>query len=166
MQITSHLRPGLCNSSSSIFGSVADAGFHSFLYLDSRCPLNTSEFAKSLQRNVAGLLASVKVFAAKHHSLSRIFDSCFTPIKPAVVVPSSKGSLVKSGNGVASSNRFSLLLLRNYISEEDICERSSDAGVDWLVPNFSRHCIPSNDKSLVSVHFVLTGRFRANTSGR
>jgi hypothetical protein len=115
MQLTSHLRPGLHNSFFSIFGEelcVADSGFHFFLSLNHPRPLEASESAKSLQRNDAGLLVAVKVFALKHHSLSQIFDTHFTPFKIPVDATSDKVSVVKRlVNRAVTSNRFSLLLL-------------------------------------------------------
>jgi hypothetical protein len=112
IQLTSHLRPGLHTSSFSSFGEalcVADSGFHFFLSLDRPRPLKASEFAKSLQRNNAGLLVAVKVFSFKHHSLSQIFDTHSTPIKIPVGAISDRLSRVKKyGNRAVSSNRFSL----------------------------------------------------------
>jgi hypothetical protein len=146
MQLTSHLRPGLHKSSFSIFGKelcIADSGFHFFLSLDSPRPLKESEFAKSLQRNDAGLLVAVKVFAAKHHSLSHVFDPHFTPIKiPAGAISSKLSPPNKFGNRTVSSNRFSALSTETNDSKEDICERNSDAGMPIPFPDFRRPIAP------------------------
>jgi hypothetical protein len=157
MQLTSRLRPGLHNSSFSIFGKelcVADSVFHVFLSLDRPRPLQASEFAKSLLRNDAGLLVAVKVFAAKHHSLSHVFDPHFTPIKiPAGAISSEVSPPDKFGNRAVSSNRFSVLSTQTNDSKEDICERNSDAGMPIPFPDFRRPIAPNIDSSLVRVDF-------------
>jgi hypothetical protein len=157
MQLTSHLRPGLHKLSLFIFGKelcIADSGFHFFLSLDRPRPLKASDFAKSLQRNDAGLLVAVKVFAAKQHSLSCVFDPHFTPIKiPAGAISSEVSPPNKFGNRAVSSYRFNALLTQTNDSKQDICERNSDTGMPILFPDFRRPIAPKIDSSLVGVDF-------------
>jgi hypothetical protein len=128
--------------------------------------LKASEFAKSLQRNDAGLLVSVKVFAAKHHSLSHVFDPHFTPYEiPAGAISSKVSPLNIFSNRAVSSNRLIALSRQTIDSKEYICERNSDAGMPIPFPYFRRPIAPNIDSSLVGLDFLSTTRFQGSALG-